>query len=366
MQIQLEREKLLRPLHMVAGVVERRQTLPILSYLLIRAGDGKVSLSGTDLEVEMVAVTDAQVDKAGDVTVPARKLLDICKALPDGSAITLSKQAERVVVKAGKSRFILSSLPTTDFPQVETGSFQEAVVLPAPELRRIFERTAFCMAQQDVRYYLNGLYLENEGKRLRAVATDGHRMAIADTECSQPASHPLQVIVPRKAVQEITRFLGDSTDAIRLEISSNHLRLGISEGTFTSKLIDGKFPDYTKVIPNNQSKTVRLDREVFREALSRVAILANEKYRGIRLNLEDGRLCLTAQNPEQEEAVEEVETAYRGDTLEIGFNVTYLVEATGAIDAGEVLLGLNDPNSSCTLRAPEAASVQYVIMPMRL
>lgn len=366
MQIQLEREKLLRPLAMVAGVVERRQTLPILSYLLLGAADGKVMLTGTDLEVEMVAGTDGVVEKAGEVTVPARKLFDICRALPEGSPLTLSKQAERVVLRAGKSRFTLSTLPVGDFPKIETGSFKEAVVVTAAELRKTFEHTAFCMAQQDVRYYLNGLYLENEGKRLRAVATDGHRMAMADMDCEPAAAHGLQVIIPRKAVQEISRFLGDSNDVIRLEISSNHLRLAVAEATFTSKLIDGKFPDYTKVVPASQNKLVRLNRQSFREALSRVAILANEKYRGIRLNLEEGFLRLSAHNPEQEEAVEELETDYRGEPLEIGFNVTYLVEASAAIEADEVLLGLNDPNSSCTLSSPENAGTQYIIMPMRL
>ncbi|HEX7043691.1 MAG TPA: DNA polymerase III subunit beta [Burkholderiales bacterium] len=366
MQVELEREKVLKPLTMVAGVVERRQTLPILSYMLLRTDGDGVSLTGTDLELEMVCRVPGGVEKAGEVTVPARKLFDICRALPEGSKITLSRQGERVVVKSGRSRFTLSSLPVADFPKVETGSFKEAVVLPASRLKRILERTAFCMAQQDVRYYLNGLYLENEGTRLRAVATDGHRMAIADTECEGAAGETLQVIVPRKAVLEISRLVGETSDPIRLEISANHIRLTLAEATFTSKLIDGKFPDYTRVIPLQQSKQVPLDRQAFREAMGRVAILANEKYRGIRLNLETGKLLLSAHNPEQEEAVEEVETSYQGEGLEIGFNVTYLLEAAGAIDGNEVVLGLNDPNSSCTLRAPGQADAQYIIMPMRL
>jgi len=365
MQIEFEREKVLKPLTMVAGVVERRQTLPILSYMLLRADEDGVSLTGTDLEVEMVCRVPGIIEKTGEVTLPARKLFDICRALPEGSKITLSRQGEKVVVKAGRSRFTLSSLPAADFPKIETGSFREAVVLPSSQLKRILERTAFCMAQQDVRYYLNGLYLESEGTRLRAVATDGHRMAIADTECER-VGEALQVIVPRKAVLEVSRLLGDAADPIRLEISANHIRLALADATFTSKLIDGKFPDYTRVIPVQQSKQVQLDRQAFREAMGRVAILANEKYRGIRLNLEGGKLLLSAHNPEQEEAVEEVETGYQGDGLEIGFNVTYLLEATAAIDANEVVLGLNDPNSSCTLRAPGQTDAQYIIMPMRL
>lgn len=366
MQIELERERLLKPLNMVAGVVERRQTLPILSYLLVRAEGGRISLTGTDLEVEMVATVEGRVEKGGEVTLPARKLFDICRALPEGASVLLSRQGEKVVVKSGKSRFTLSTLPPSDFPKVEAGSFREVVAIPAVDLKRTLERTAFCMAQQDVRYYLNGLYLETSGKRLRAVATDGHRMGIADVECEGSGAHGLQVIVPRKAVQEIGRFLVDSSETIRMEISGNHIRIRVADATFTSKLIDGKFPDYMKVIPSSQGKVVRLDRQAFREALGRVAILANEKYRGIRLNLESGRLGLSAHNPEQEEAVEELETPYQGEPLEIGFNVTYLADAAAAIETAEIVLGLNDPNSSCTLRAPESEDAQYIVMPMRL
>ena len=366
MQIQIEREKLLKPVSMVVGVVERRQTLPILSYLLLRATDGKISFTGTDLEVEMISEVEGQVDKSGEATLPARKFFDICRALPENATVSLSKQGEKVIVKAGRSRFSLATLATTDFPKVETGSFKEAVSVSSHELKRLFERTAFCMAQQDVRYYLNGLYLETEGKRLRAVATDGHRMAVADTVCESSGSSSLQIIVPRKAIQEMGRFLADTDEELRLEISANHVRLAIKEATFTSKLIDGKFPDYTKVIPNNQSKLVHLNREAFRQALGRVAILANEKYRGIRLNLEEGRLKVTAHNPEQEEAVEEIETSYTGEALEIGFNVNYLMDATAAIESGEVVLGLNDSTSSCTIQAPGSESPQYIVMPMRL
>lgn len=366
MQIQLEREKFLKPVNMVAGVVERRHTLPILSYLLLRAHDGRISLTGTDLEVEMVTEVNGRVEAPGEVTVPARKLFDICRALPDGVVVGMQKQGEKVVLKAGKSRFTLATLPPGDFPKIEAGSFQEAVVVSSHELKALFARTAFCMAQQDVRYYLNGLYLETEGKRLRAVATDGHRMALADTTCESAGTQPLRVIVPRKAVQEMGRFLADTDELLRLEISGNHVRLAIGEGTFTSKLIDGKFPDYTKVIPSAQNKLVRLERLAFREALSRVAILANEKYRGIRLNLESGSLKVSAHNPEQEEAVEELETDYSGESLEIGFNVTYLIEAASAIESPEVVLGLNDPSSSCTLRAVDNEHTQYIVMPMRL
>lgn len=366
MQIQLAREELLKPVTIVAGVVERRQTLPILSYLLISANDGHVTITGTDLEAEIVTSATCEVIKPGDVTVPARKVFDICRALPEGINITLSKQSDKVLLQAGRSRFSLSTLPTTDFPKVEAGGFEQVLTIEKTILKKAIENTAFCMAQQDVRYYLNGLYLQIDGRKLKAVATDGHRMALTDVESTSGEIKALQVIVPRKGVQEISRLLGDDENSVRLEFGANHARLIIGQLVFTTKLIDGKFPDYTKVIPSNQTKLVQLNRRDFREALSRVAILANEKYRGIRLNLESGKLHITAHNPEQEEAVEEVETSYSGNSLEIGFNVNYLIEAVSALATDDVVLGLSDSNSSCTIQAKNDVTTQYIIMPMRL
>jgi DNA polymerase III subunit beta len=366
MQIQLEREHLLKPVSIVAGVIERRQTLPILSYVLIRAADNRVTMTGTDLEVEVVTTAEGRVDSPGEITVPARKLCDICRALPEGAMVSLAKQGEKVVLKAGKSRFSLTTLPPRDFPAVESGAFAQALTISQANLKMALDRTAFCMAQQDVRYYLNGLYLEISGKRLRAVATDGHRMALTDTECTTGPDKSIEIIVPRKGIQEISRLLSDSKDPVRVEVGTNHIRLSFADLVFTSKLIDGRFPDYTKVIPSSQNKQLKLGRHVLREALGRVAILANEKYRGVRLSLESNRLNISAHNPEQEEAIEEVETSYSGESLEIGFNVTYLMEATAAIASSDLLLGLNDPNSSCTLRDTEDQSTQYIVMPMRL
>jgi DNA polymerase III subunit beta len=366
MQIILEREKLLVPVGLVAGVVERRQTLPILSYLLLRADEKGVRLTGTDLEVELLATTEGRVDTGGEVTIPARKFLDICRALPEAAVITLTKQDGRVVLKSGRSRFTLATLAPSDFPTVEANTLTPLLTMPAQGLKRVLECTAFCMAQQDVRYYLNGLYLEVSEKQLRVVATDGHRMAITDEIIERGPSKPVHCIVPRKAIQEILRLLPSSNDLVATKIDVNHLQVEVSGLVMTSKLIDGKFPDYTKVIPTTQNKIVVLKQREFRECLSRVAILANEKYRGVRLNLERGKLAITAHNPEQEEAVEEVETAYAGEALEIGFNVNYLLEATGAIHSPEVQLGLSDASSSCTLKAPDRPETQYIVMPMRL
>ncbi|GAB4512317.1 MAG: DNA polymerase III subunit beta [Sulfuricaulis sp.] len=367
MQITITREDLLKPLGYVTGVVERRQTLPVLSYVLLRQQDGEMTLTGTDLEIEVIA----KVNKTGgggnaEMTLPARKLFDICRALPSDAEITIKKEGEKSIVKSGKSRFALATVPVADFPFVQASQWEQALTLKQKELRKLLEQTHFCMAQQDVRYYLNGLLLEVTDKKIRAVATDGHRMAVSETSLEKSAKAEKQVIVPRKGIQEMLRLLGDIDEQIELEFGANHLRARTSEFIFTSKLIDGRYPDYNKVIPGKQSKKLNLGRDLFRETLSRVAILSSEKYRGVRLSLSSKALRLTAHNPEQEEAQEEISTDYSGEGMEIGFNVNYMIEAIGALHTENVEFGLNDPNSSCTLASPDTAYPQYVIMPMRL
>lgn len=363
MQITIRRDDLLRPISLVAGVVERRQTLPILSYVKLRQSEEQLTLTGTDLEIEISVQAQASAGNA-ELTVPARKLLDICRALPEGTELMFSKQGEKVAVKAGKSRFTLVTLPASDFPSIDTTEWEQALTIGQRELKQLIERTQFCMAQQDVRYYLNGLCLELGPKHLRAVATDGHRMAVS--ELSIATDKERQVIVPRKGIHEMARLLADTADEATLRLGTNHLRLEASGVVFTCKLIDGRFPDYTKVLPASSSKKLVLDRAMFREALARVAILSNEKYRGVRLSVQPGGLSISAHNPEQEEAVEELELNYQGEGLEIGFNVNYLSDAVSAIDNDELVLGLNDPNSSCLVTAAGNNATRYVIMPMRL
>lgn len=365
MQITISRDELLKPVSLVAGVVERRQTLPILSFIKVRQAAGRLTLTGTDLEIEMSAEVPVGSGEA-EFTVPARKLFDICRALPDGANIALTKQGEKIVIKAGKSRFTLQTLAPSDFPAIDTAAWESALTIPQGALKLLFERTQFCMAQQDVRYYLNGLCFEINARGLRAIATDGHRMAMSEIEIAATGTER-QIIVPRKGVHEMVRLLGSGDDSANVQLAPNHLRLQTNDGVvFTTKLIDGRFPDYTKVVPANQSKVVGLDRIAFREALGRVAILSNEKYRGVRLNLSDGKLSASAHNPEQEEAVEEVDVDYKGESLEIGFNVNYLIEAVNALASEEIRLGLSDANSSCVLWTPNDAKTRYIIMPMRL
>lgn len=366
MEISISRDTLIKPLGQAAGVVERRQTLPILAYVLMRQQKGQLTLTGTDLEVEVIASTKTDGGSDGEMTVPARKLLDICRGLPADATIKISLKGEKAVVRSGKSRFTLVTMPSTDFPAIEASEWKQTFELPQKALKTLLENTQFCMAHQDVRYYLNGLLIEIDEKTLRAVATDGHRMALSEVELAESSGDKRQVILPRKGVLELTRFLEDSDEQAKVSLGSNHMRVELPGLTFTSKLIDGRFPDYSKVIPSNQSKELLLDRQNFRDALSRVAILSNEKYRGVRISLSAGTLTLTAHNPEQEEAEEEVAVEYSGEEMEIGFNVNYIIEATNALDTDQVKLCLNDPNSSCTLVTPDKSDTLYVIMPMRL
>ncbi len=365
MKLTAAREELLAPLQSVIGVLERRQTMPVLANVLLAARDNKLSVTGTDLEVELVATCAVSVQQPGDITVPGRKLLDIFRSLPEKVSVMLSTEGERVSVRAGRSRFTLSSLPASEFPLVEEINAQQTLTMPQGEFRRLIDKTHFAMAQQDVRYYLNGLLLETDGKALRAVATDGHRLALCETELSGKARTSQQVIVPRKGVLELQRILGTENN-IELAVGTNHVRAQIGEIRFTSKLIDGRFPEYARVIPSNPPKTVEADRENLRQALQRTAILSNEKYRGIRLTARPDLLTLQAHNPEQEEAEDQVEVSYKGEEVEIGFNVNYLLDALSAIEGDKVQIGLTDSNSSCLIHAPGTMHTRYVVMPMRL
>jgi DNA polymerase III subunit beta len=373
MKFTASRSSLVKPIQAVIGVVERRQTMPILANVLLVVRGQELSVTATDLEVELVArVPVDKVDSAGEVTVPGRKLLDICRALSDDASVQVQLDGDRLVIKSGRSRFVLGTLPAADFPVVDDVEAVQNLELSQVDLRQLLEKTQFAMAQQDVRYYLNGLMLEASGKTVRAVATDGHRLALCEVQvelqkASAKARKPegQQVIIPRKGVQELQRLLlGDG--AVVLAIGSNHVRATIGDIRFTSKLIDGRFPDYERVIPKPQGNVLRAGRDVLRQALQRAAILSNEKYRGVRLELADATLRIQANNPDQEEARDEIEVEYKGQALEIGFNVNYLLDALAAIDTEQVELGFVDANSSCLISSPGVVVARYVVMPMRL
>ncbi len=365
MKFTAAREALLKPLQAVMGVVERRQTMPILANVLLVAKDGKVAVTATDLEVELVANAGVEIEGAGEVTVPGRKLLDICRALPDGAEVAIAMSGEKLAVKSGRSKFSLTTLPAADFPTIEDINAGQTLGLPQATLCRLLDKTHFSMAQQDVRYYLNGLLMETDGKYLRAVATDGHRLALCQVRLGGKKMPEQQVIVPRKGVLELQRLMSGEGD-VDLQLGSNHIRIELEGIRFTSKLIDGRFPEYERVIPTDTSNQLAADRELFKGALQRTAILSNEKYRGIRLIIRNNGIVLQAHNPEQEEAEEEFEVKYKGDDIEIGFNVNYLLDSLGAIESEEVTLSVVDGNSSCLLREPGNDDYKYVVMPMRL
>jgi len=365
MKLSAARDVLLKPLQAVIGVVERRQTMPILSNVLLVAKDGELAVTATDLEVELVAQADVAVADGGEITVSGRKLLDICRALPEGSDIDMSVSGEKLVVRSGRSKFSLATLPAAEFPSVEDIKAGQTIEVDQETLGRLIEKTHFSMAQQDVRYYLNGMLLETGGKFLRAVATDGHRLAMCEAELDGASLDEQQVIVPRKGVLELQRLMSGE-GSLNIELGPNHVRIQLEGIRFTSKLIDGRFPEYDRVIPKESSNELSADRESFKAALQRTAILSNEKYRGIRLIIRDSGVVMQAHNPEQEEAEEELEVQYSGEDIEIGFNVNYLLDALGAVTGDDVTLSVLDGNSSCLIRQPGRDDCKFVVMPMRL
>ncbi|UVW35184.1 DNA polymerase III subunit beta [SAR92 clade bacterium H455] len=366
MKFSLSREALLKPLQLVVGVVERRQTLPILSNVLLTLDGSRLAVTGTDLEVEIIGHTDVvSADEAGEVTVSARKLLDICRSLPEGANIKFFSSDGKAQVVSGRSRFTLATLPANEFPSVDNGENNIQFDIDGVILKNLIDATSFAMAQQDVRYYLNGMLWEVSANKLRAVATDGHRMALCDAECNTEAAELIKAILPRKGVIELSRLVADE-GAVRVAMGSNHIRVDGSDYCFTSKLVDGAYPDYDRVLPKGGDKLVEGNRAELKQAFGRTAILSNEKYRGVRILLSSGAIKMVANNPEQEEAEEEVGVDYAGDELEIGFNVSYLLDVLNVLKGDAVRLTLSDSSSSALVEDAADGSAVYVVMPMRL
>ncbi|CAK0742806.1 beta sliding clamp [Gammaproteobacteria bacterium] len=366
MRFTIQREILLKPLQAVASVVERRQTLPILGNLLLVVTENQLAVTATDLEVELVGRIPLMMAEPGKITVPARKLLDICRALPETTEVSIAIEGERVLLRAGKIRYTLATLPAEEFPNVEEVREGTKLSLPQDVLKGLIARTHFAMAVADVRYFLIGLLLEVEKGWLRTCATDGHRLALSELAAEVDPPNPIQVIVPRKGVGELSRLLQDSQTPIQVAIGTNHIQIILPDTTFTSKLIDGKFPDYQRVIPQATTKVVTIEREKLRQALSRAAIISNEKFRGVRVQVSEDKIRILAVNPEQEEAEEEVTAEYQGEPLEIGFNVGYLLDALGAIEDDRVTIRLTNADSSALIQGEGNQSSRYVVMPMRL
>ena len=370
MRFEISRDALLKPLLAICGVVEKRQTLPILANVLIQLEGDRVTFTGTDLEIQLktdIKLTKA-VDEPMELTLPARKLTDICRNLPEESLITFSIEKNRTVVRSGKSRFSLTQLPPQDFPAMDSITGMTNFSISQTKLKKLFDKTHFCMANQDVRYYLNGLLFETSGNRITCVATDGHRLALMSSEIIESLSEQ-QIIIPRKGVSELLRLLADSDDSCDISLNNNFLQAKFDQTTFSAKLIDGRFPDYTRVIPeiDNTNKIMEADREKLKQALILTSVLSNEKYRGIRFLLNENRLSLSINNPEQEEAEEELDVDYPyPEELEIGFNVSYLIDALNAISDEKIVIRFTNSDSSCLILSKKEEGVKYVVMPMKL
>ncbi len=367
MKFTISRENFLKPLQLVSGAVERRHTLPILSNVLIRVSAEKLWLTGTDLEVELISSEDLDGDFVeGEITVPAKKLVDICRSLRDESKVQFSVEGTKAIIKSGRSRYTLSTLPAEDYPNLEDWDGEVEFEIAQKDLKRLIDSTHFAMAQQDVRYYLNGMSLETDNEIIRAVATDGHRLALAKITCEEPLSGNKQVIIPRKGVQEVLRLISDEDQRLKVKLGSNHIRIHSTDFIFTSKLVDGRFPDYRRVLPKDGDRIISANRNDLKDALTRAAILSNEKFRGIRMNIHDNEITITANNPEQEEAVEVVDVDYTGEAMEIGFNVAYMIDVMNALHCESIKMSLADSNSSALIEDPNNDDALYVVMPMRL
>lgn len=367
--IKTKRDTLLAPLQSVSGIVEKRHTLPILSNVLLEKKADKLTLLATDIEIQITTSTDADSGSGdGSVTVGARKLQDILRSLPDSAEVSLNLEDKRLQVKAGKSRFTLQTLPAEDFPRMALSDGElKSFTVTQKQFRQLLGQTQFSMAAQDVRYYLNGLLLLVDGNELRAVATDGHRLAYASMPLEGEATSPRQeLILPRKTVLELSRLLADNDEPLQIELAANQIRFKFGQISLVSKLIDGKFPDYERVIPATLKNIVTLNRAALLQSMVRAAILTNEKFRGVRLVLAPGSMKIMAANAEQEEAQEEIEVDYNGDSIDVGFNVGYLLDVLNNSSVEAVEWGFNDANSSALLTIPGNDRFKYVVMPMRI
>ncbi len=367
---QIARDALLKPLQAVSGIVERRHTLPILANVLLEPKEGKLFVTATDLEMQITAHSALEGKDGNATTVGARKLLDLLRALPEDATLNVDATGSKMTVRAGRSRFNLQTLAAADYPRISLGADQlQTLSLPQKDLRGLFRLAEFAMAQQDIRYYLNGMLLVIDKGTLQAVATDGHRLSWASLAVAGEAADKFtrqEVILPRKTVLELGKLLEDSDDPVTLDILGNQVRFRFANVELSSKVVDGKFPDYNRVIPSGHTKLIEIERTELQAALQRAAILSNEKFRGVRLVLSPGQLKIICSNSEQEEAEEELEVAYTGEALDIGFNITYLLDVLHNLTCPKVQLRFGDANSSALVTIPERDDYKYVVMPMRI
>lgn len=366
--LQIDRDTLLQPLQAVTGIVEKRHTLPILSNVLIERTKTELKLIATDLEIQITTTSEVieNIAESQSLTVSARKLQDILRSLPEGAETTLDLQNNKVQLKAGKSRFNLQTMPANDFPKMaDPGELLARFTVSQKTLQDLLSLVQFAMAQQDIRYYLNGLLLIIDGTKLKVVATDGHRLSYAEGELSS-SNEKREVILPRKAILELSRQLSAGESGVEIEIYATQVRFRYGNSELVTKIIDGKFPDYTRVIPVNYNKTITVGRQALQQSLQRTAILSNEKFRGVRWMLTEGSLRISCTNSEQEEAQEEMEVAYAAEALDVGFNITYLLDVLNHVHTENIDCSFGDANSSMLITVPGRDDFRYVVMPMRI
>lgn len=367
MKFTISRDQILAPLQQIVGVIEKRQTMAILSNVLVQVGKNNLTMTGSDTEIQIVSKLNLEsaVDD-GEITVPARKFLDICRLLPSGVEIKFQLHDDKVKLTAGRSRFSLTTLPAEYYPQFNESQFDYRFVLNTGKFKKGLDKTMFCMANQDVRYYLNGLLLHISNSRLQMVASDGHRLAIFADDIGQATGYEARIILPRKAVQELSRLLDDTDEEMDIQFSSNHIKISYKNVVFSSKLIDAKFPDFSKVFNQTFMSPLLVQKQALRDALTRVAILSNEKYKGVTFDIAGNELKLSAHNPEHDEAEEEIIIDYQGQPLSISFNAQYMLDAVSNLDSEMAVIMIASNASTCFIEEPNRPLFKFIVMPMRI
>lgn len=367
MKFIISRDQILTPLQQIVSVIEKRQTMPILSNVLLQLNEQQLVMTGTDTEIQIVAKLNVEsIQETGSITVPARKFLDICRLLPSNAEINFELQDDKIKLVSGRSRFSLSTLPADNYPEFSESQFEYQFLLNAGKFKKALDKTLFCMANQDVRYYLNGLLLNVSNSRLKLVASDGHRLSIYEDDIGQPTGYEARIIVPRKAIQELSRLLDDADAELNIQFTNNNIKIYYKDVVFSSKLIDAKFPDFSKVFNQAFLSPLLIQKQLLKEALTRVAILSNEKYKGVSFDIAGDLLKLSTHNPEHDEAEEELIIQYQGQDLSISFNSQYLLDAVSNLDSELAVLTIAANASSCFIEEPEQPLFKFIVMPMRM
>jgi DNA polymerase-3 subunit beta len=366
MKFNIIREQLLPPLQQIVSIIEKRQTMPILSNVLLVLNENTLVLTGTDLEIQLVAKINLDSIESGEITVPARKFLDLVRLLPNEADIKFELKEDKVKISSGRSRFSLSTLAADNYPEFSESEFENQFLINSGKLKKALDKTVFCMANQDVRYYLNGLLLHISNSKLKLVASDGHRLSIYEDNIGVATGYEARIILPRKGVVELSRLLDDNEAELNIQFSNSNIKIYVKDMVFSAKLVDAKYPDFSKVFEQSFFNHIQIQKQLLKDALTRVAILANEKFKGITFDISNGLLKLSSHNPEHDEADEELQIEYQGEPLSIAFNSQYLLDAVSNLESELAVLTIASNASSCFVEEPEEQSYKFIVMPMRL